>query len=135
VTIRGAARTSTERSVARGAGASGAAILVSRLTGLLRDQVMARDVDDVRPLHAPDAPEEIAPLINSFNDLLARIDWRSDIHRFSAWTTLPTGTKYPARVVGYKKATGKTWYYDDVTEVTPLKELPEKLQPTQPAAK
>ena len=69
------------------------------------------------------------------NDLLARIDWRSDIHRFSAWTTLPTGTKYPARVVGYKKATGKTRYYDDVTEVTPLKELPEKLQPVQPAAK
>ena len=69
------------------------------------------------------------------NDLLARIDWRSDIHRFSAWTTLPTGTKYPARVVGYKKATGKTWYYDDVTEVTPLKDLPEKLQSAQPAAK
>lgn len=69
------------------------------------------------------------------NDLLARIDWRSDIHRFSAWTTSPTGTKYPARVVGYKKATGKSWYYDDVTEVTPLKELPEKLRPAQPAAK
>jgi putative peptidoglycan lipid II flippase len=41
VTIRNAARASTERSVARGAGASGAAILVSRLTGLLRDQAMA----------------------------------------------------------------------------------------------
>jgi len=36
-----AAAASTERSVARGAGASGAAILVSRVTGLLRDQVMA----------------------------------------------------------------------------------------------
>jgi putative peptidoglycan lipid II flippase len=32
---------STERSVARGAGASGAAILFSRVTGLVRDQVMA----------------------------------------------------------------------------------------------
>jgi putative peptidoglycan lipid II flippase len=41
VTKRGAGGTSMERSVARGAGASGAAILVSRLTGLLRDQVMA----------------------------------------------------------------------------------------------
>lgn len=41
------------------------------------------------------------------NDLIARIDWRSDIHRFSAWTTSPTGAKYPTRVVGYKKATGK----------------------------
>jgi putative peptidoglycan lipid II flippase len=34
-------RASAERSVARGAGASGAAILVSRVTGLVRDQVMA----------------------------------------------------------------------------------------------
>ena len=41
MTIPGAAPASTERSVARGAGASGAAILVSRITGLLRDQVMA----------------------------------------------------------------------------------------------
>ena len=64
--------------------------------------------------------------------LLARIDWRNDIHRFSDWRTLPTGTKYPARVVGHKKATDKIWYFDDVTEVTPLKELPEKLQPPKP---
>ncbi|MBL0123146.1 MAG: sensor histidine kinase N-terminal domain-containing protein [Betaproteobacteria bacterium] len=47
----------------------------------LRDQVMARDVDDVRPLHAPDAPEEIAPLINSFNDLLARIEHEGEAQR------------------------------------------------------
>jgi hypothetical protein len=61
-------------------------------------------------------------------DLLARIDWRADIHRFSEWKTLIAGTRYPARVVGYKKASGKIWYFDDVTEVTPLKELPEGLQ-------
>jgi putative peptidoglycan lipid II flippase len=41
VTNPGSGGASTERSVARGAGASGAAILVSRVTGLLRDQVMA----------------------------------------------------------------------------------------------
>ncbi len=41
MTIADARPASTERSVARGAGASGAAILVSRLTGLVRDQVMA----------------------------------------------------------------------------------------------
>lgn len=40
----------------------------------MRAQVMARDADDVRPLHAPDAPEEVAPLINAFNDLLARVE-------------------------------------------------------------
>jgi putative peptidoglycan lipid II flippase len=41
VTSRDRREGSTERSVARGAGTSGAAILLSRITGLLRDQVMA----------------------------------------------------------------------------------------------
>lgn len=67
--------------------------------------------------------------------LLARIDWRSDIHRFSDWRTLPAGTKYPARVVGHKKVGDKIWYFDEVTEVIPLKELPEKLQPAKTDAK
>lgn len=62
------------------------------------------------------------------NDLLARIDWRNDIHRFSNWKTASGGFTYPARVVGHKKATGKIWYFDDVLEVTPLKELPEQLR-------
>lgn len=61
------------------------------------------------------------------SNLLTRIDWRSDIHRFSNWKTAPGGFKYPARVVGHKKATGKIWYFDDVIEVTPLKELPPGL--------
>lgn len=69
------------------------------------------------------------------NDLLARIDWRSDIHRFSSWKTTASGFTYPARVVGHKKATGKIWYFDDVTEVTPLKELPEMIQKTLSEAK
>jgi hypothetical protein len=61
-------------------------------------------------------------------NLLARIDWRSDIHRFSDWRSTAGGFKYPARVVGHKKATGKIWYFDEVLEVTPLKELPEQLR-------
>ncbi len=40
----------------------------------LRAQVQARAAGDVRPLQAPDAPEEIAPLINAFNELLARVE-------------------------------------------------------------
>ncbi len=40
----------------------------------LRAQVTMRSADDVRPLQAPDAPEEVAPLINAFNDLLARVE-------------------------------------------------------------
>jgi len=67
--------------------------------------------------------------------LLARIDWRSDIHRFSDWKTLPSGTKYPARVVGHKKADNRIWYFDDVLEVAPLPELPEKLRSASSNAK
>ena len=40
----------------------------------LRAQVKARDAGDVQPLQAPDAPEEVAPLINAINDLLARAE-------------------------------------------------------------
>ena len=40
----------------------------------LRAQVMMRGPNDVRPLQAPDAPQEVAPLINAFNDLLARVE-------------------------------------------------------------
>ncbi len=40
----------------------------------LRTQVTSRGPGDVTPLQAPDAPEEVAPLINAFNDLLARVE-------------------------------------------------------------
>lgn len=40
----------------------------------LREQVMARKADDIRPLEAPDVPEEVSPLINSFNELLLRAE-------------------------------------------------------------
>jgi two-component system, OmpR family, sensor histidine kinase TctE len=40
----------------------------------LRERVTARKADDVRPLEAPDVPVEVAPLINSFNELLRRVE-------------------------------------------------------------
>jgi two-component system, OmpR family, sensor histidine kinase TctE len=40
----------------------------------LRERVVARDANDLRPLTASDAPSEVAPLINSFNDLLQRVE-------------------------------------------------------------
>lgn len=58
---------------------------------------------------------------------LVRIDWRSDIHRFSDWKELD-GVKYPAKCVGYKKATGKPWYFSTIIELERLKELPEGLK-------
>jgi len=58
---------------------------------------------------------------------LVRIDWRSDIHRFSDWKE-HDGVKYPAKCVGCKKATGKPWYFSEILELERLKELPEGLK-------
>ena len=53
---------------------------------------------------------------------LVRIDWRADIHRFSEWKE-HDGAKYPSKFVGYKKATGKPWYFTEILELERLKEL------------
>lgn len=58
---------------------------------------------------------------------LVRIDWRSDIHRFSDWKE-HDGVKYPAKCVGYKKTSGKPWYFSEIVELERLKELPAGLQ-------
>ncbi len=58
---------------------------------------------------------------------LVRIDWRSDIHRFSDWKE-QGGVKYPAKCAGYKKASGKPWYFSEIIELEILKELPEGLK-------
>jgi hypothetical protein len=68
------------------------------------------------------------------NNLLARIDWRRDIHRFSDWRTAASGFKYPARIVGHRKDTGKIWYFDDVLELKPLESLPVEIRNAEPAA-
>ncbi len=59
--------------------------------------------------------------------LLVRIDWRTDIHRFSDWKE-HDGVKYPAKCVGYKKNTGKPWYFSEILELERLKELPQGLE-------
>lgn len=58
---------------------------------------------------------------------LIRIDWRSDIHRFHDWKEYD-GVKYPAKCVGYKKTTGKPWYFSEIVTLERLKELPEGLK-------
>ena len=40
----------------------------------LHDQVARRDVNDIRPLDAADAPEDVVPLINAFNQMLQRVE-------------------------------------------------------------
>jgi hypothetical protein len=58
---------------------------------------------------------------------LARIDWRSDIHRLSDWRE-HDGAHYPAKCIGYKKATGKPWYFSEIKELERLTELPAGLE-------
>lgn len=58
---------------------------------------------------------------------LIRIDWRADIHRFTDWKT-HDGARYAAKTVGYKKATGKAWYFTEIVEIERLKELPAGLK-------
>lgn len=58
---------------------------------------------------------------------LVRIDWRSDIHRLSDWKELD-GVMYPAKCAGFKKSTGKPWYFSEIIELERLKDLPEGLK-------
>jgi hypothetical protein len=58
---------------------------------------------------------------------LVRIDWRKDIHRFSEWQERD-GVNYPAKCIGYKKSTGKPWYFSEILELERLNELPDGLK-------
>jgi hypothetical protein len=75
--------------------------------------------------------ESITPPMDLYFDKaehrLVRIDWRSDIHRFSEWKEID-GVKYPAKCIGYKKNTGKPWYFTEILELERLQELPEGLK-------
>jgi len=75
--------------------------------------------------------ETITPPMDIYFDKadnrLVRIDWRTDIHRFSDWKE-HDGVKYPAKCVGYKKAGGKQWYATEIVELERLKALPEGLK-------
>ncbi len=58
--------------------------------------------------------------------LLRRLDWRGDFYRFSEWRE-HDGVKYASRTVIHKLASGKPWFFHDVTGVERLAELPEGL--------
>lgn len=58
---------------------------------------------------------------------LVRIDWRSDIHRFSDWRVVD-GVMYPAKCIGFRKNTGKPWYFSEIVEIERLEKLPDGLK-------
>lgn len=84
--------------------------------------------DGDRTLIGLEASGTIEPAMKVYFDkqtkLIARIDWRGSIHRFSEWKELD-GLKYPSRTIGSYAAGDKPWYQTDITELVRLKELPE----------
>jgi hypothetical protein len=84
-----------------------------------------------QPVFGLRVSETITPPMELYFDKaerrLVRIDWRADIHRFSDWKE-HDGVKYPAKCIGYKKSTGKPWYYSEIIEMERLSELPEGLK-------
>jgi hypothetical protein len=58
---------------------------------------------------------------------LLRIDWRNDIVRFENWKE-HDGVKYASKCIGYRKSSGKPWYFTEILEVERLKELPNNLK-------
>lgn len=90
-------------------------------------ETLAEISEDEQPAVGLRVSGTIAPPMDLYfskaDNRLVRIDWRSDIHRFSDWRE-HDGARYPAKVMGYKKASGKLWYFTEILEVERLQELP-----------
>lgn len=84
-------------------------------------------VEEGKPAVGLRVAETIEPPLDLYFDKtdfrLVRIDWRSDIHRFSEIRE-HDGVRYPAKVVGTKKSTGKPWYFSEILKLERLKVPP-----------
>lgn len=83
-----------------------------------------------RPAYGIRVSETIKPPLDAYFDAqthrLLAIDWRGDRHIFSDWKEAD-GAGFPAKVVGYKKASGQRWYHTEILELQRLQELPAGL--------
>lgn len=104
--------------------------------GILTDpaskvEVLPEIVESDKPAFGLRVSGAVSPAMDLYFDKaerrLVRIDWRTDIHRFSNWQE-HDGVKYSAKCVGYKKATGKPWYFSEIIELERLQELPDGLK-------
>ena len=93
-------------------------------------EVIPAIVESEKPALGLRISETINPPMDLYFDQetsrLLRIDWRSDIHRFSNWKE-HDGRWYPANCVGYKKTSGKPWYFTEITALERLESLPDGL--------
>lgn len=105
------------------------------LRGLIDPRAKVEKIADIteadKPAFGLRISDSITPPMDLYFDptenRLVRIDWRSDIHRFSDWKE-HDGVKYPAKCVGSKKNTGKPWYFSQIEELERLTELPAGLK-------
>lgn len=58
--------------------------------------------------------------------LLKRLDWRSDIYRFSDWKE-HDGVKYASKTIILKAKDNKPWFFHEVLEVERLPKLPDDI--------
>lgn len=93
-------------------------------------EIIPEIAENEKPALGLRVSETISPAMDFYFDKqdlrLVRIDWRNDIHRFSDWKE-HDGAKFAAKCVGYKKNTGKPWYYTEILEIERLKQLPAEL--------
>lgn len=94
-------------------------------------EVLPEIKENDKPAYGLRVSGTITPAMDMYFDKathrLVRIDWRTDIHRFSDWKE-HDGVKYPSKCIGYKKNTNKPWYFTEILEVQRLKELPKGLE-------
>lgn len=87
-------------------------------------------VESGKPVMGLRISESITPPLELYFDretkLLVRMDWRSDIYRFSEWRE-HDGVKFAAKTIIFNKETGKPWFHHEITELERLKELPADL--------
>jgi hypothetical protein len=104
--------------------------------GMLTDpasklEVIPDVVESEKPAFGLRVSGAVTPAMDLYFDKaasrLVRIDWRNDIHRFSDWKE-HDGVKYPAKCTGFKKSTGKPWYFSEIIGLERLTELPDGLK-------
>lgn len=93
-------------------------------------EVLPPKVDQGKTLDGIRVSGSVSPPLDMYfgnqDHELSRIDWRNDIYRFREWKE--TGEiKYPAFCVMSRRNTDEPWFYHEILEVVPLKELPKGL--------
>lgn len=104
--------------------------------GVLKDprsklELLPDMTDNEKPLTGLRITESVEPALDMYFDKdtheLVRVDWRSDIYRFSNWKEVD-GTKYPSKCAMYRRSSGEPWFFHEIVSIERLQELPEGLQ-------